>query len=65
MPAAGQVTITLTDITGKVINVKKIDGVEGMNKVEYTKDEVPTNGVVYYTIISGEFTATKAMIIIE
>ena len=36
-----------------------------MNKVEFNRTDVPVSGVVYYTIESGDFTATKAMIVIE
>jgi hypothetical protein len=65
MPSAAKTTITLTDVTGKVVNVKHVDAVKGMNKVEYNRNDVPVSGVVYYTVSSGEFTATKAMIVIE
>jgi hypothetical protein len=65
MPSAAKATVTLTDVTGKVVNVKTVDAVKGLNKVEYTRNDVPTKGVVYYTVSSGDFTATKAMIIVE
>jgi hypothetical protein len=65
MPSAAKTTITLTDVTGKVVNVKHIDAVKGMNKVEYNRNDIPVSGVVYYTVTSGEFTATKAMMVIE
>jgi hypothetical protein len=64
-PVATKATVTLTDVTGKVINVKNIDAVKGINKVEYNRNDVPAAGVVYYTVSAGEFTATKAMIVVE
>ncbi|MFN8319375.1 MAG: dockerin type I domain-containing protein [Saprospiraceae bacterium] len=65
MPAAGEATFTVTDVTGKLVHTRKVNAVKGMNKVEFNRTDVPVSGVVYYTIESGDFTATKAMIVIE
>ncbi len=65
MPTAGEATFTVTDVTGKLVHTRKVNAVKGMNKVEFNRTDVPVSGVVYYTIESGDFTATKAMIVIE
>jgi subtilisin-like proprotein convertase family protein/propanediol utilization protein len=65
MPAAGEATFTVTDVTGKLVHTRTVNAVKGMNKVEFSRTDVPVSGVVYYTIESGDFTATKAMIVIE
>jgi hypothetical protein len=65
LPEAGQATLTVFDVTGKVLNVTKVDGVKGMNSVVYTKDDFGTSGVMYYQLESGDYTATKKMILIE
>jgi len=36
-----------------------------LNTVEFTREEISVNGVAFYTLTSGEFTATKKMIIVE
>ena len=65
MPEAAKATITLVDVTGKVVYTRTVDALKGMNKVEISRSEVPVSGVVYYSVKSGDFTATKAMIVIE
>ena len=62
---AGAATMTVFDVTGKVIVKENIDGVRGYNTVNFTANQLGTSGVLYYTLESGDFTATKKMIIIE
>ncbi|MDF1698148.1 MAG: T9SS type A sorting domain-containing protein [Saprospiraceae bacterium] len=62
---AASATITVFDVTGKVIVRNTINGVKGYNTVNFNANELGTSGVLYYTLESGEFTATKKMIIIE
>ena len=62
---AGNAILTINDVTGKVIVRRNIDGERGYNSVNLTADQLGTSGVLYYTLASGEFTATKKMIIIE
>jgi hypothetical protein len=58
-------TMTVYDVTGKVIVKENIAGVKGYNTVNFSANQLGTSGVLYYTLESGEFTATKKMIIIE
>ena len=60
---AGQATITIMDVNGKVVRTIQKDGVQGFNNVEVKN--INATGVLYYTLESGDFTATKKMIIIE
>jgi hypothetical protein len=62
---ATQATLTVFDVTGKVITNQNIAGVRGYNSVTLSANQLGTSGVLYYTLESGEFTATKKMIIIE
>ncbi len=62
---AAQATLTVFDVTGKVITNQNIAGVRGYNSVTLSANQLGTSGVLYYTLASGEFTATKKMIIIE
>jgi len=36
-----------------------------LNSEIFTKDQLGVSGVLYYTLVSGDFTATKKMIIVE
>ena len=62
---AAAATMTVFDVTGKVIVKRNIDGVKGYNTVNFNANQLGTSGVLYYTLESGDFTATKKMIIIE
>ena len=62
---AGATVITVTDVAGKLISQKRGDFAKGYNTVTFTKNELSTVGVLYYTLESGSFTATRKMIIIE
>jgi hypothetical protein len=65
MPEAGDVTLTVFDVTGKVLVVKDQTAVKGYNTITVSSKELPVVGVLYYRLDAGEYTATKKMIIIE
>jgi hypothetical protein len=65
VPAAGKVTLTVFDVTGKVVMVKDQDAVKGYNTIAVSSKEIPSVGVLYYRLDANEYTATKKMIIIE
>jgi len=58
-------TVTVFDVTGKVIVQRNIDGVKGYNTVNFTADQLGTSGVLYYKLESGDYTDTKKMIIVK
>jgi hypothetical protein len=62
---AGPATLTVYDVTGKVITT--IDGQyeRGNHVIQVAKQDLGTTGIMYYQLESGDFTATKKMIIIE
>ncbi len=65
MPEAASATISVYDVTGKVVSVRNIHANKGLNSEIFTRENVGASGVMYYTLKSGDFTATKKMIIIE
>ncbi|MFZ1704185.1 MAG: T9SS type A sorting domain-containing protein, partial [Saprospiraceae bacterium] len=65
MPMADKAVLTVYDVTGRVINVRNINAVQGMNTEVYTREQLATSGMMYYKLESGDFTTTKKMIIIE
>jgi hypothetical protein len=56
---------TVTDVAGKLIKTINAVGVKGMNILPLDADDLGITGVLYYTINSGEFTATRKMIIVR
>ena len=65
MPEAGAATLSVYDMTGKLVVTRSISAVKGLNSEVFTKDQLGVSGVMYYTLESGDFTATKKMIIVE
>jgi hypothetical protein len=65
MPEAGAATLSVYDMTGKVVVVRNIAATKGLNSEVFTKEQLGVSGVMYYTLESGDFTATKKMIIVE
>jgi len=65
LPEAASATLTITDVTGKVLRVVRGDYARGYNQVNLNSAQLPSTGVLYYTLETGDFTATKKMIILE
>ena len=65
MAEAGQATVTVLDITGKVVYTTTVDAVKGDNKVTVDRDQLSANGIMYYQLEAGDFAATKKMIMIK
>jgi len=65
MPKAASVKLSVFDVTGKVVVVRNINAVKGLNSEVFTREELGASGVLYYTLESGDFSGTKKMIIVE
>jgi hypothetical protein len=65
MPEAAAASLSVYDVTGKVVTVRNINANKGLNSETFTREQLGASGVMYYTLKSGDFTATKKMIIIE
>lgn len=65
LPAAGKATLSIFDVTGKVLVVKEQESVKGYNTISVSSKDIPSVGVLYYRLDANEYTATKKMIIIE
>ena len=65
LPADDKVTITISDVTGKVLKLVRMDGVKGYNNLVARSNELPASGILYYTVETTRYTATRKMILIE
>ncbi|MFZ1807826.1 MAG: T9SS type A sorting domain-containing protein, partial [Cyclobacteriaceae bacterium] len=65
MPADAPVVITVYDINGKVIAVRKADAIKGLNSEVFTTAQLGVSGVLYYKLESGDYSAYKKMILVE
>lgn len=64
LPEAGDYTLTVFDVTGKVVSTVKGQGQKGYNREVLNSTDMSA-GVMYYQLDSNNFTATKKMIIIK
>ena len=62
---AGPATLTVFDVTGKTVRVESGNFDRGYNEITLTKGDLGTSGVLYYQLESGDFTATRKMILID
>jgi hypothetical protein len=65
MPIAAKALLTVHDVNGKQLKAIEIDAIKGLNSIILTKDQLGVSGVLYYTLESGAFTATRKMIVLE
>ena len=65
MPSNGEATISLFDVTGKVLKVIEGNYTAGYNSVKVSKEDVGVAGMVYYKLQTGDYTATKHMVVIK
>jgi len=65
LPKASDYTMTIYDVTGKVVKVYNAYGNAGYNKLEISNKELNVAGVLYYRLESGDYTATRKMIMIK
>jgi hypothetical protein len=62
LPEAAEVTFTITDAAGKLVKVVRTSGVQGKNVLTLERKDLPA-GVLFYTLTTDEFTATRAMVV--
>ena len=65
LPAEGAATLSIYDVSGKVLKVIEGDFVKGYNQVSVTRSELAGSGVLYYELQSADHNATMKMIVIE
>ena len=60
---SGPATLTLRDVSGRLLREIKIDAISGWNSVELRDLEV--GGVIRYTLVAGDFFATRKMVVVR
>ena len=65
MPKSGEATLTMYDVTGKTLKVIEGNYAQGYNSISISSDDLGVAGMVYYKLQTGEFTATKHMVVIR
>jgi hypothetical protein len=65
LPKATAATLTISDVTGRILKSVRANYAKGMNQVTLKASDLNASGVLYYTLEADDFTATKKMIIVE
>ncbi|NOT37150.1 MAG: T9SS type A sorting domain-containing protein [Saprospiraceae bacterium] len=65
LPEASAATLTIYDVTGKVVRVMPLQGQKGLNTVELNRNDISGSGMFYYQLDAEQFSATKKMVITE
>jgi subtilisin-like proprotein convertase family protein len=63
LPEAMPATLTLYDMSGKVVHVVEGEYSKGYNEVSLKRKDVVAGGAYYYHLQAGDFTASKKMIL--
>jgi hypothetical protein len=63
LAAAGTAILNVQDVTGRLVKTVEVDGVAGPNQVEV--QNIGAAGVYAYTLTSGNFIATKQMVVVK
>jgi hypothetical protein len=63
LAVAGAATLNIQDAAGRLVKTVDVDGVAGLNQVQV--QNIGTAGVYAYTLTSGNFTATKQMVVVK
>ena len=61
----GPAELTVFDVTGKTVTVIRGQYARGYNEVSINKTDLGASGVLYYQLESGDFTATRKMVVID
>lgn len=65
LPEGGFATLSITDISGRLLNKVERDFETGYNEIQINSSNLPSSGVLYYTLESATETATRKMIVVE
>jgi len=65
LPQADAATLTVTDATGRVIQIIEGDYAKGYNQVTIDRKSLGAAGILYYQLETSTNTATKTMLLVE
>jgi len=65
LPESSVATLTITDISGRVLKNVEREFAQGYNEIQINSSDLPSSGVLFYTLESATETATRKMIVVE
>jgi hypothetical protein len=65
LPVNASVKLTVFDVSGKTVKTVEGDYKAGYNTITLSVQDFPATGVMYYRLESGEYSASKKMVLIK
>jgi hypothetical protein len=65
LPETANVSLTITDISGRKVKVLQNEFSKGYNEIKISRNELNASGVLYYRLETKDFTATRKMILMD
>lgn len=65
LPEASAATLTVHDVQGRTVKVIREVFQQGYQEVMLNREDLPTSGILYYTLKTGEHSATRKMILMN
>jgi Metallo-peptidase family M12B Reprolysin-like/Immunoglobulin domain/Dockerin type I domain len=65
LPESGKATLTINDVSGRVVKVIENDFAKGYNEVKIAKNELNLTGVLYYQLEQNGQKVGRKMVVIE
>ena len=65
LPETTTATLKVFDVSGKVLRLIKVEGVQGYNSIEINRADLQGTGVLYYQVETANHTATMKMILVD
>ena len=63
---AAQAKLVINDVNGRILLSRQLEGVQGYNSFRIEADQLGgASGVLSYTIVAGNFTATRQMVVVR
>lgn len=62
LPEAGKATVTVYDLSGKVLKTISQDFAKGYNEITLKQDELGASGILFYQLEAASQTATRRMV---
>ena len=63
LPDAGEATLTIFDVSGRVLMQVEGDYNKGFNQVVINANDLQGTGLLYYQLVSADYQATKRMVL--
>ena len=64
-PPPAHELVHIRDVQGRLLKLIRADFGAGIHQIDLGKEELPATGVLYYTLETRDFVATKKMVLVE